>query len=103
MSTPAAKKYDLADDVAEEKADENADETLNENGEVNDEYFAAAVSRMQQGTVVNPETRQDRAERMIETRKTNFNKLIRQAATVQRKLEKLKKAADKSCENTKTI
>lgn len=49
LSTPFEKKYDLADDVAEEKADEKAekkpDDTLNENGEVKDEYFAAAVQR----------------------------------------------------------
>ena len=35
LSTPFEKQYGLADD--------DADETLNENGEVKDEYFAAAV------------------------------------------------------------
>ncbi len=97
LSTPSEKKYDLADDdAAEEKTEKKADETLNENGEVLDEFFAAAVARAQEGGEVSAESRAERAERMIETRKTKFNKLLRQAATIQRKLEKLKKAADKS-------
>ena len=41
-----------------------------------------------------PEPAEKRAERMIETRKEKFGKLLRQAATVQRKIEKLNKTAD---------
>lgn len=44
LSTPAVKKYDLADDG--KKTAKKTDEVLNENGEVKDEYFAAAVRRM---------------------------------------------------------
>ena len=42
-----------------------------------------------------PEPAEKRAERMIESRNEKFGKLLRQAATVQRKIEKLNKTADK--------
>lgn len=88
-------KYDLADEDADGNAEKKVDETLNEHGEVKDKYFAAAVARAQQGKAPDPEPAEKRAERMIETRKEKFSKLLRQAATIQRKIEKLNKTADK--------
>ena len=91
-------RYDLADDLAEEKAEKKADEkpddTLNENGEVKDEYFAAAVLRsMNAEAEQSEESRKKRGEEMIKTRKQKFNDLIREAAAVQRKLERLGKVS----------
>ncbi len=94
-------KADLADTKADlsdkpKKADK-VSELLNEQGEVKDEFFEAAVIRSLgnwQDTTDTAESRKEQAEKMIETRKTKFNKLIANAEKIKRKLEGFGKDAD---------
>ena len=83
-------KYDLADDMAEEKAEKKADETLNENGEVKDEYWAAAVQRgleaqlkAKQNTVDAYKEGNKTLNEKLSAERTLYDKLLSEAADMQ--------------------
>jgi hypothetical protein len=100
LSTDSLKK-DLSDtkaDLSDKPKKVGKDGTeLNEQGEVKDEFFEAAVLRSlgdRQSDTDTAESRREKAERMIESRKTKFNKLIANAEKIKRKLESFGKDAD---------